>query len=92
VGDGIDARERAADELDVADVPPHVLGGRVEVRRTILVGEIVEQVEHADAMAGVDEPVDDVRADEPGSPGDEDPLGGHTRKRAGGSLQGAKLE
>ncbi len=57
---------RALDELDL-------LGDPVEVR-----GHAGRQVvEHDDAVAPADERIDEVRADEPGSTGDEDPGGGH---------------
>src|SRR5439155_26506031 len=65
--------------VGVAHVPPAVLGLRVQVSGTAVVGGGVEGVEDPHTEARLDQGVDDVGADEPGPAGDEDP--GHNGNR-----------
>jgi hypothetical protein len=79
VDDRVDALERTADDLLVADVSGDQLDVGCEVLGPLRLGVAVhlvdEDVERADGVARAEQLVGDVRADEPGATGDEDPLG-----------------
>ena len=69
----VDAFERPVDRVTVAEIADHQLGLAAEVGgRAVGVCERVETVEHAHALAGREQRVDEVGADEPGAAGDED--------------------
>ena len=63
------------DRVGVAHVALDQLGARVEVVRPLAVGGRQQRVEHAHLVPGVEQRVDDVRADEAGAAGDEDRAG-----------------
>ncbi len=72
----LDAVERLRHGLPVADVAHEQLGLRVEVRGTLRARAVhlrIQVVEHAHAMARRDEGVHEVRADEAGAAGHQDP-------------------
>ena len=60
------------DRAGVADVALDPLGARVQVVRPLAVGGGQQHVEHAHLVAGLEQRVDHVRADEAGAAGDED--------------------
>ena len=72
VADGGDAGHRAGDRAGVADVALDPLCARVHVLRPLAVGGGQQHVQHAHLVAGLEQRVDHVRADEAGAAGDED--------------------
>ena len=73
VDDRITALPGALDRLRVGDVPDDELDARtVEVRGVPRVRQLVED---DDLVATCNEPLDEVRADEPGPAGDEQRIG-----------------
>ena len=67
------------DRRDRRRSPQMPLGARVEVVGDAVVGAGMQPVEHPDVVAGVEQLLDDERADEAGAAGDEDHHGLRTR-------------
>jgi hypothetical protein len=73
VEDAVDPVERLVDCVPVAQVPHHELRLGAQVgRRAVGVGERVEVVEHPHLVAGLQQRVHEVGADEARAAGDED--------------------
>jgi hypothetical protein len=67
VDEAVYVLERAAHGFPVADVPDPELSFGIEIVGRLRMDLRVEGVEHADLVAGRQQRVDDVRADEAGS-------------------------
>ena len=73
--DGVNARERAIGQRGVADVADDQLDRRREVGLRVPVDLGLEAVEHDDLVATGDQRSNQVRADESGAAGHENPHG-----------------
>ena len=67
----INTRECAAHRMAVRDIPKHEIGfARDPVGLPVRVDALLQKVEDADVVATLEQQVDSVRPDEPGTPGD----------------------
>ena len=86
VDDGIDALERAADDILAAHVAGEQLDVGAQVLRAVALVHLVDQhVERAHRVAGGEQLVREVGADEAGAAGDQDAFHGRNVMRAGPS-------